>query len=354
MRRVVLLLVVALIGAGLAGRLVGADAVRAGHLSISASTYRAEIGVLASSPAYSCYLQSELGGTIQSGGVVSPAGSTEWAKVQVESLAFESLLASKYHWKPSPKELNQARSGLLNDFDQSAAAVAASTGKGCGPSATVAFSKLPTWFQRNEVLRNAASIALLKRIGTVTPLTQSGVANFFAAHRSAYDTICISIAFIPSAQFSTFEKARTSGASVASLARAFSADPSAARGGAYGCQSPGSSSYASVRRFVLNEPLNQFSPRYQPQQTQSGVYLLYVAPTKRTPNSLSVAFKQIIADIQGQNSNSAALAERHYLQISNVAVDPSLGRWSHAKVTVVIPRSPALKFVASAGAGLTK
>ena len=353
-RRVVVLLVVALVGAGFAGRLVGADAVRAGHLSISSSTFRAQIAVLASSPVYSCYLQSELGGIIQSNGVVSPSGSTEWAKVQVEALAFESLLASKYHWHPSNKELGQALAGLLNDFDQSASALAASSGTGCGPTATVAFSKLPKWFQRSEVLRNAASIALLQRIGTVTPLTQSGVAGFFAAHRSAYDTICISIAFVPSAQFRTFEKTRTSGATVASLARAFSADPSAKKGGAYGCLAPGSTSYSSVRRFVLNEPLNQFSPRYQPQQTQNGIYLLYVAATKRTPNSLAGAFKQVIADIQGENSNSAALAERHYLQISNVAVDPALGRWSYAKVTVLTPHSPALKFVANAGAGLTK
>jgi hypothetical protein len=354
MRRVVFVLIVALVGAGFAGRLVGANAVRAGSFSLPSSQYRAQLDVLAHAPNYTCYLQSQLGGVIATNGQVSPSGSSEWLKVQVEALAFESLLTIKYHWHPGVAQLATARTGLLNDFTQSEATVTSSTGATCATSATAAFSLLPHWFQQREVLRNAASIELLKRLGTVTALTPAGAASFYAAHRSAYDTVCVSIAYVPQAQFSAFEQARTSGLSVAALARQFSADPSAAKGGAAGCFAPGSSSFSAVRRFVLNEPLNQFSPRYQPQQTQNGVYVLYVAPTKRTPNSLTAVLSQVVSDIQRSNSSSAAFAERRFLQEAHVAIDPALGVWSMAKVTVLTPRMPSLVVVANAGAGLTK
>lgn len=354
MRRVVLALIVALVGAGFAGRLVGANAVRAGSFSLPDSVYRAQLDVLNHSLNYDCYLQSELGGVFVTHGAISPSGSAQWLKFQVEALAFESLLKNKYHWQPGAGELRLARTGLIDNFTQAESSAATSTGVSCATSAGVAFSHLPPWFQRSEVLRNASSIALLKRIGTVTALTPSGAATFYGAHRSAYDTVCVSIAYVPAAQFSTFQKARTSGASVASLAHAFSADASAAQGGAAGCFAPGSASYANVRRFVLGEPLNQFSPRYQIQRPQTGVYVLFVAPTKRTPNSLTNSLSQVVTDIRDSNANSAAVVERQYLRSAHVSIDPAFGRWSQSQGTVLIPRSPALSIVANAGAGLTK
>ncbi len=355
MRRVVVVLVLALVGAGFAGRLVGANAAHAGDLSLSNSTSRAELSVLANSSSYQCYVNSEFAfNTSPSSTSVNSAAAAAWAKVQIEALAFESYLRLKYHWSPSASDLAVARAGLLNDYTSAAASAAASTGTQCPATASAAFATLPKWFQDREVLRNAASIELLKRIGTVTPVTTAGLESFFNANPRLYDTICVSIAYVPAAQFNAFESARTSGASVASLARTYSADATTAKnGGALGCFAPSSTSYNSVRKFVINEPLNQFSPRYQPQQQGSAVYVLFVAPTKLTPSTFAASEQQVLSDVQLQNSNAAALAERAILNKANVALDPAFGVWSHTKVTVDPLRSPKLKFVANSAAGLS-
>jgi hypothetical protein len=355
MRRVVVVLVLALVGAGFAGRLVGSNAVRAGATSISATAFRAELSVIGSSTAYACYLGDELQTSFTAkSNTISASGSAEWAKLQVEALAFEELLKTKYHWSPSKADLARARSGLLNDYTTSESTAVSSGSAPCTPSAAQAFAQLPKWFQDREVLRNAASLALLKKIGTVTPLTLAGLESFFSAHQNFYDTTCISIAYVPSSEYSAFEQARTSGASVATLARTFSADAtSAKKGGAFGCFTPSSQAYASVRRFVLGVPLNEFSPRYQPQQGASGVYLLYVAATKRTASTFAQSESQVVSDVQSENSTSAADAERNFLKKSDIALDPAFGRWSHSKVNVLSPLVPSVKLVPNSAAGLT-
>jgi len=85
------------------------------------------------------------------------------------------------------------------------------------------------------------STYLVSRLNTTIPLTLASLRTYYKAHVSQYDTI-VSVSPGRSAQVSAFSAAEAKGESVAALAKQFSSDASAKKGGAYGCFAPSSSS----------------------------------------------------------------------------------------------------------------
>jgi len=95
----------------------------------------------------------------------------------------------------------------------------------------------------------------------------------------------------------SFTAAQTKGLSVAAWQRSSRSIPPVAKGGAYGCYAPTSTSYASVRTDVANDALNSF-PTTPLSVSQNGTtYALYVAPTKRSATTFSVRSSAVLTDL---------------------------------------------------------
>jgi hypothetical protein len=137
----------------------------------------------------------------------------------------------------------------------------------------------------------------------------------------------VSIALVAPTNLTAFNAARAQGSSVAELAKKFSSDPSAAKGGAYGCFAPSNSSYVSVRTDVSTTALNSFPTNYQVINDNNTEYALFVAPTKKTVTPFASATSAVLSDLQTLNATNAKTQEESVVYQAAVNVDPALGQW---------------------------
>jgi hypothetical protein len=186
---------------------------------------------------------------------------------------------------------------------------------------------MPVEMRKAEILAQASSLYLVSKLDTTLPLTASSVKAYYESHRANYDALCVSIALVLPSRTTAFASAQADGATVAQLAKEFSADPSGKTGGAYGCYSPTSSSYASVRADVGTTKLGTFPTTPQTITDNNVEYALYVAPTKRTVTPYAQAESVVVSDMQDANASSANSEEEAILYESAIAVDPAFGRW---------------------------
>ncbi len=342
MRRLIVLLVVALVGAGVYGASSLSSGVSADGAQVSGSTLRAELSAIASTPTLQCYLSGLSRATYAPGAggdSLGASGAAAWANLRLEGLAITSYVQSHFHFRATASQLAVATSSLEAELTQAALTNQLT----CPGTSTQALAAMPTEMRRAEIDAQAASLYLISRLNTTVPLTATAMRTYFDAHRSNYDTLCVSVAVVIPSRTAAFATAQAGGASVAALARQFSVDSSRTRGGAYGCYGPTSSSYASVRADVGTTPLNTF-PRTPQYVTLSGAtYALYVAPTKRTPTSFSKAAGAVLADLRNLNAASANTVKDTILYRASVAIDPAVGRWglSSSGPMVFPPATPS-------------
>jgi hypothetical protein len=159
------------------------------------------------------------------------------------------------------------------------------------------------------------------------------------------------------ANLGAFSAAQSQGESVAALAKKFSVDTSAARGGAYGCYAPTSSSFDSVRADVGTTKLGAFSATPQYISDNGTEMALFVAPTKETVTPLSQAVSAVVSDIQSLNSTAASSEEESILYATAVGVNPVFGRWgvssSSSGPSVFVPALPSPTDALDSSANLT-
>jgi hypothetical protein len=341
MRRVVLLIVVALVGAGFAGRLVGANGVSVNGTGASNATIRAELAVLQQSSSYACYIGTFVGfNTKSNANAFNAKGAAAWSRLQVEGLNVLGYVERTFHWYPTAQDLKLARSEYENDLT----AEAANANPPCAGTAAEALAHLPTWFLNDQLSQNAASVEYLSRLKGAIPLTTQGTMNFYNAHPEDYDTICISYALVPAANVEPFLESRSQGMSVSNLAKKYSADPTAKSGGVYGCYPPTSEYYAAARLAVLGTPLNTFPDSGPVTTIEGGEYVQFYSPTKRTPNSYEVAAQQVFMDVQQYNAELASLGQTRILQHAQVYVDPAFGTWQAITGFCVSDEEPSKSF----------
>jgi len=349
MRRIVVLLVVSLVGAVFAGRLIDTSAVAVNGSKLSDSTMRAELAVLQSHPSYDCYIGA-LAAITTTGDAhaFSAKGAATWARIQVEGLNVVNYVQNHYHWTISTAVLDKSRAIYATDLANAASA----KGVTCATRASSALHQLPGWFVTDQLTQNAASEYFISKLKSAIPLTSAGLEGFYTAHQSNYDKVCVAIAIVPSAKGAAFAKAQSAGDSVATLARHFSIDATAAHGGADGCYGPASSSYSIVRDYVIGNPTGKFPTTPRQEATSSGTYLIYVAATSRTTTPYASAANLVFSDVQAYNAEIASLAQNQLLATAAVVVDPSLGHWDRASATVLTLRRPPTSSVPGAGVGL--
>lgn len=327
MRRLVALFVVALLGAAFYGISGASSGVSASHQGVSSYTLTAELSAISHNANLACYISS-LDPTSYAPGAggdsVKASAAAIWANLRVEGLAINQYVTTTLKYHPSAAELAAAKTSLEEEMTQQAANSATK----CSASSAEALAAMPSEMRSSEIQDQASSLYLVKKLNQTIPLTGASMKSYYKSHVTNYDTLCVSIALVPTAEVAAFEKAQAAGSSVATLAKKYSQDPtSAAKGGAYGCYPPSSPYYTSVRSDVAGATFDAFpaTPQYT---NQGGVeYALFVAVTKRSATPYAAAASTVLSDLQRLNAQAADKVKNSILYAAAVHIDPSFGRW---------------------------
>jgi hypothetical protein len=350
-RRLIALLVIALVGATLFGLSNASSGLSVNGTSVSNTTFRGELVAIRSNTTLQCYVKALAPATYtrEAGASVAMSGATAWANLRVEGLAIEHFARVNLKFHPTATVLARAKTSLLSELTQ----VGTNSSTPCTGSSAQAFAAMPPEMQTFEVASQAASLYLVTKLHGTTALTAANVKKYYDAHVANYDTLCVSIALVTPAQVAAFTQAQGAGGTVAELAKQFSEDPSGQKGGAYGCYAPTSTSYSGVRADSVNTPLNTFptTPQYVT-LSDGSTAALFVAPTKRTVTPLAQAQNVVLSDLETANATIANNAKESILLHTAIAVDPAYGRWGLTSTgpTLFAPAQPAKADVGTAGA----
>ena len=340
MRRLLVLLIVAFVGAASYG-VWSSSSVKVDASSISSATFNGELAAITSSTPLQCFLTVLAPASYSPGAgakSVAASGAAAWANLRIEGIALENYVVGHFHYVATSSDLAQAKNSLLGELTQAAT----NNRLNCPGTSSEALSAMTPEMRSAEIKAQAYSVFLLTKMNSTIPLTAANVAAYYRAHVADYETLCVSVAIVATTSVAAFARDQAAGMSVADLARKYSLDPSKAKGGAYGCFSPTSSAYATVRADVASMPLNSFSTTPRAIQSNGSTYALYVAPTKRSITPLAEAQSAVVADVQSLNASSANTLKESILYRAAIKVDPALGRWglTSSGPIVVAPATP--------------
>jgi len=344
-RRLIALLVIALVGATVFGLSNGSSGIGANGARVSGNTFRSELATISTTPILQCYLTALDAVDFGQGGgsqTMAASGAAAWTRLRIEGLSITQFAESHLKFDPTTATLAQAETSLESELTEEASAAASKDGT-CSGTAADALAAMPAEMRNAEIESQAASLYLVSKLDSTIPLTSTALEAFYTSHTADYDTLCVSIAVVPPAQTTAFTTAQSGGESVADLAKQFSIDTSKTKGGAVGCFPPSNASYASVRADVLTTALNTFNttPRYiNDNGTEEA---LFVAPTKRTVTPFAQAESAVLTDVRSQNANGANTEEESILSKAAIDVDPAFGQWVLASTgpAVLVPSLPA-------------
>lgn len=352
MRRIVVLLVLALIGAAAFGFSSASSGLGVNGASVPGNAFRAELSAISSTPALDCYITAldpvsyapGAGGS-KGGSTVAAAGAAAWANLRIEGIAIVQYVTDHLKFHPSATSLAQAKISLEGEMTQAAA----SASYHCPATSTQALADMPAEMRNAQIEAQAASLYLVAKLNSTIPLTTASMKTYFAAHASSYDTLCVSVALVAPAQLSAFSAAQAKGESVAALAAQFSSYPTKNKDGADGCYAPTSTSYAGVRSDVGTTKLDTFPSTPQMVTYNNSNYALFVAPTKRVPATFTQAASAVLADLKAINASAANTEKERILYYDAIAVDPAFGRWGlNGTVSMAfVPAVPATSDVNS-------
>jgi hypothetical protein len=342
-------LVFALLGATLYGLSNYSSGISVNGSTVSSSTLRNELVAISSNATLDCYVTALNAASFApgaGGASMNASGAAAWANLRVEGVALDEFATNSLKFHPDAATLAKAQTSLESELS----AAGASQSTPCTGTSTQALAEMPAEMRSFEIAAQAASLYLVTKLNTTVPLTLASVKQYYDTHAANYDTICVSVAVVDPTQVSAFNQAQSAGMSVAALAKKFSADPSAAKGGAYGCFGPSSSSYSGVRGATLSTPLNTFPTTPEATTYDNVQAALFVAPTKRTPTPFAQAESAVLSDLENANATAANSEKEVILRYSNVAIDPSVGRWGVATTgpEVFVPATPSSGVVGSA------
>jgi hypothetical protein len=326
-RRLILFLVLAVVGVGWYGLAGSSIALAVNGSSVSQSQFRGELRAFAANPGLFCYMSSLANTALARRGAgndsITAAGETAWANLRVEGLAIDNYVTVALKHHPSAAELASATTSLEGELSQAAA----QTSNTCAGTPAQALAAMPAELRKAQIEEQATSMYLVSKLNATIPLTATAIKAYYQSHQSRYDRICVAVAVVSPTNVTAFAASQSQGLSVAALAQKYSVDASAKRGGAYGCFSPSSSSYATVRNDVGTTPVGHFSTSPQSISYNGGTYALYVAATSKTPTPFAQAQGVVISDIQASNATAANSVKASILYAAAVALDPAYGRW---------------------------
>jgi hypothetical protein len=325
-RRLVALLVIALLGATLYGLSSFSSGITVNDSTLSASTFRSELAAISSNATLACYVAA-LDPTSfapgSGGSSMVASGAAAWANLRVEGIVIEQYAKKTLKFHPSAATLAKAEQSLVSQLTEASE----SQTTACKGTSTTALAEMPAEMREFEIQAQAASLDLVAKLNGTIPLTVASMKQYYASHTSDYDAICVSVAVVDPSELTQFSQAQAEGMSVAELAKKFSEDPSGPSGGTYGCFAPGSESFTGVRSDTISTALDTFPKTPQYISYNNAEAALFVAPTKRTPTPFAKAESSVLEDIESANANKANTEKESIVYYSAVAIDPAYGRW---------------------------
>ena len=169
MRRLVVLIVLALVGAGLYGWAQSSTAVSAAQSRVTDSTFLSELRTIAATPTIQCYLDAlshtNLGAGA-GGSTMNASGAATWANLRIEGLSVSNYVRSTFHYTPSAKDLAEAKSSLEEELT----AAASSAQYSCPGTSATALADMPAEMRNAEIDEQAMSTYLVSRLDTTIPL----------------------------------------------------------------------------------------------------------------------------------------------------------------------------------------
>ncbi len=332
----------ALVGAGWYGWAGSSTALAVNGTSVSDNAFRAELHAFATNKGLYCYISSLANVAIGKSGAgrdsVAVAGEAAWANLRVEGIAIEEYVTQYLHYHASAADLTQATTSLEDELSQAAT----QTSNACPGTPAEALAAMPAEMRNAQILDQADSVYLVSKLNKTIPLTTANIKKYYEAHLASFETVCVSVAVVLPANVTAFAAGEAQGLSVSALAKKYSVDASAAKGGAVGCYGPTSTYYASVVADIGTTKIGHYSaPRAI--TSNGSQYALYFAPTSKSVTPLAQAQGVVISDIQSNNSANANTVKANILYASAVVVDPSLGRWGLATSgpSIFVPNLPS-------------
>ena len=321
-RRVLLFLVVGGLVAALAGLGSRSSAVVVNGRHVSTTELNAGLVAIEHHPTARCFFSSLVQNSLtpgSGGDTISMSATSAWTSLQVQGLAIANYVTARYHYHPSSGALATAETSLEQELTQQAARF----NLVCPGTPAQALAELPASVRTTELVDQADSFYFLAKVKSTVPLTTASLRAYYQAHRSAYESICLSVALVPSAKTASFLRAEHRN-SVRALVRAYSIDKSRTHGGAIGCVTPSSSAYSAIAADVKGLALKAWSA---PFSYNSGKDALFLTATSRPVASFASVESSILTTLRASNASAAAQVSNDLLYLSSVRVDPSLGSW---------------------------
>jgi hypothetical protein len=343
-RRVIVLIVLAIVGAGWYGFAASSTALAVNGTSVSETAFQGELHALATNSGLFCYMSSLANTAISKPGAgrdsVTATTEAQWANLRVEGIAIDHYVAQTLHYHPNAAALASAKVSLEGELAQAAT----QTSNTCPGTPAQALAAMPAEMRAAQIEDQASSVYLVSKLNKTIALTAANIKAYYESHLSKYETLCIAVAVVDPTKLSAFAASQTQGLSVAALAKKYSLDPSASKGGSYGCILPTSTSYSAVRTDIGTAKVGHFPTTpisYTP--TQGGpTYGLFVAATSKIRTPFAKAQSEVISNIQSANSTAANSVKAGILYAAAVDIDPAYGRWglSSSGPGVFVPGLP--------------
>ena len=349
MRRLIALLVSALIVIPWLGATVSTAAVQGGQFAESNYDFAHEVHAIKNSDAASCYARALWGVSFTGGaglGTYDLAGVTAWANLRLEGLAIASYANDHLRFAPTADDLVKARANLVRQMSLSATA----SGQSCSGSASDALAALPARVQEAMVMSEAASEVVLAKIPSRISEDDASLRAFYNSHRNEYAKICIRIAVVMKDDVPLFQADARAGKSAEALVKKYSVDASRNSKGEYGCFD----ATTNAREFVRGAKIGEWG---QPQAVNVGGAYLIVSPMSRTmqPFSDPKVQAQVLSDVRKLNAGSAGAIKEGIFARVGLRVNPQIGRFGNGQngLGIYPPATPSTSLVPNGGAGLS-
>ena len=203
----------ALLGATLFGLSGTATGLRVNDWQLSPNAFRSELNAISTNLSLQCYITALAPVSYAKGAganTMAATGSASWANLRIEGQAIDQFVKKNYGFSPTAAQLTAAQSSLESELTQSAA----SRSYNCPGTAAEAVAAMPAEMRTAQIEAQAASLFLVSKLDGTIPLTEASLKEYYAAHVSDYDTLCISIALVSPSELSAFEAAQKAGATV--------------------------------------------------------------------------------------------------------------------------------------------
>jgi hypothetical protein len=359
-KRFIVLLVLLAGGLAAAALAVPTNAAVVNGTSISQETLNSDVSAIAGSDEYQCYLNAQAALNQQQLPPVVGAGKGQGGQNATATTAFTATyletevghqliyqIADRRGVTVTQSQLTDARTAYADQITTVMQDVAQQTqdprytcGSPAGLTGDAVLSTLPSSFVDAQVQFFATSSALAEDFSGVG-FRETDLENYFAQHRSEFDTVCWTAGLYTSESDALASLSQTQHTPFSEVVK------QATQGGAQPCAPLPAIEARLPSTFKLDQ-LAVGTVSF-PVSLGNGDYLL-LQITSRSPTDFATAKPLVEQAVQNKGATKAQAAittlERH----SSVTIDPRYGVWVPVAAQVLVPFTPQVSDVLNPGA----